>query len=173
MEPTNSTVSRSRLVGYWVATVLTAAELGVGGVWDLLRLPYVRTVFTHFGYPAYLLIILGAWKVAGAVAILIPRFPRLKEWAYAGAFFSYTGALASHLAVGDGIDKWAVLIVFAGLLTLSACGRGDRRPTNLVIGGEPHTLPAPVSIPRRAPRRSCATGAVKCYNFGVQINPKL
>jgi len=108
--------------------VLTAAELGVGGVWDLLRLPYVRTVFTHLGYPAYLLIILGAWKVAGAVAILIPRFPRLKEWAYAGAFFSYTGALASHLAVGDGIDKWAVLIVFAGLLTLSWGLRpGDRR----------------------------------------------
>ena len=126
MEPTNSTVSRSRLVGYWVATVLTAAELGVGGVWDLLRLPYVHTVFTHLGYPAYLLIILGAWKVAGAVAILIPRFPRLKEWAYAGAFFSYTGALASHLAVGD--DKWAVLIVFAGLLTLSWGLRpGDRR----------------------------------------------
>jgi uncharacterized membrane protein YphA (DoxX/SURF4 family) len=88
----------------------------------------VHTVFTHLGYPAYLLIILGAWKVAGAVAILIPRFPRLKEWAYAGAFFSYTGALASHLAVGDGIDKWAVLIVFAGLLTLSWGLRpGDRR----------------------------------------------
>jgi uncharacterized membrane protein YphA (DoxX/SURF4 family) len=79
----------------------------------------LRTLFTHLGYPAYLLIILGAWKVAGAVAILIPRFPRLKEWAYAGAFFSYTGALASHLAVGDGIDKWAVLIVFVGLLALS------------------------------------------------------
>lgn len=119
MEQANATTSRSRLMVYWIATALTAAELGVGGIWDLLRLPYVRNIFTHLGYPEYLLIILGAWKVPGAVALLIPRFPLLKEWAYAGAFFSYTGALASHLAVGDGADHWAVLIVFAALLVTS------------------------------------------------------
>ena len=89
---------------YWVTTVLVAAELAVGGVWDILRIPYVRTIVEHLGYPSYFLVILGVCKVPGAAALLIPRFPRLKEWVYAGTFFNYTAALASHWAVGDGIQ---------------------------------------------------------------------
>jgi len=52
------------------------------------------------GYPAYFLLILGVWKLLGTVALLVPRYPRLKEWAYAGAVFDLTGAIASHLASG-------------------------------------------------------------------------
>lgn len=111
--------SRGRAIAYWIATMLVAAEMGVGGVWDILRIPYVRAVMQHLGYPTYFLVILGVWKVLGAVALLVPRFPRLKEWAYAGAFFNYTGAVASHVAVGDGADKFAVLIVFVGVLAAS------------------------------------------------------
>ncbi len=62
-------------------------------------------------YPRYLLLILGVWKVLGAAALLAPRLPRLKEWAYAGAVFNYTGAIASHLAVGDGAAAVAYPIV--------------------------------------------------------------
>jgi DoxX-like protein len=107
--------SRARAVAYWTTTALVAAELGVGGIWDLLRIPYVRQVVEHLGYPTYFLVILGAWKVPGAVALIAPRSARLKEWAYAGAFFTYTGAVASHLTVGDDVGAWGFPLVFAGL----------------------------------------------------------
>jgi hypothetical protein len=76
---------------------MVAIELGLGGIWDIARIPYVRNLVTHLGYPSYLLVLLGCWKVPGAVALLVPRRPLLKEWAYAGAFFTYTGAIVSHL----------------------------------------------------------------------------
>jgi uncharacterized membrane protein YphA (DoxX/SURF4 family) len=121
-------VSRSRTIVYWITTVPLVAELGLGGVWDLLQIPYVRELVEHLGYPVYFLVILGIWKLTGAVALLVPRFPRLKEWAYAGAFFTYTGAVASHLAVGDGADAIAVPIIFAGLTLASwALCPSDRR----------------------------------------------
>ena len=107
--------SRSRAIAYWITTVLLAAEALTGGVWDLLRISFVRTVIEHLGYPDYLLSILGVWKLLGAVALLAPRWPRLKEWAYAGIFFNMTGAAASHLAAGDGPDKLAAPIIFTAL----------------------------------------------------------
>ena len=89
---------RSRGVAYWLATALLAGELSLGGVWDVMRVPSVRGVIDRLGYPAYFLVILGTWKLLGALALLIPRFPRLKEWAYAGVAFNLTGAIASNLA---------------------------------------------------------------------------
>ena len=68
---------------------------------------------THLGYPIYLLTILGLWKLLGVVAVLIPKFPLLKEWAYAGFFFVMSGAIFSHIAVGD-----RVVEMFPGLLLL-------------------------------------------------------
>jgi uncharacterized membrane protein YphA (DoxX/SURF4 family) len=110
-----TTSSRARIVAYWASTVLVAGELGLGGVWDILRIPYVRSIIDHLGYPAYFLTILGVWKVLGAGALVAPRLPRLKEWAYAGAVFTYTGAVASHLAVGDGPDAWGFPLLAAGV----------------------------------------------------------
>jgi uncharacterized membrane protein YphA (DoxX/SURF4 family) len=111
--------TRTRAVAYWITTGLVAVELGLGGVWDVLRIPYVRGIVAHVGYPMYFLTILGAWKLAGMVALLLPRLPRLKEWAYAGTFFAFTGAVASHLAVGDGPGAWAYPLVVAGLTVAS------------------------------------------------------
>jgi hypothetical protein len=91
----------ARSIVYWLLTVVVAFELAAGALWDLLRIEYVRVVLVHLGYPLYLLIILGVWRIPGALALLIPRFPRVKEWAYAGAFFNYTGAAASHFLAGD------------------------------------------------------------------------
>jgi|SRR5215217_220114 len=116
LPPSTRSFSRGRRIAYWVTTIAVASELGLGGVWDLMRIDYVRNVVEHLGYPAYLLTIMGAWKVAGAVVLLIPRFPRLKEWAYAGAVINYASAVASHLIVGDGIT--AVIAPFA-LLALA------------------------------------------------------
>jgi uncharacterized membrane protein YphA (DoxX/SURF4 family) len=107
--------SRSRTIAYWVPTVLLAAESLTGGVWDVLRIPYVRGVIEHLGYPDYFLVILGVWKLLAAVALLAPGFPRLKEWAYAGLVFNMTGAVASHLTVGDGAETLVGPILFTGL----------------------------------------------------------
>jgi uncharacterized membrane protein YphA (DoxX/SURF4 family) len=119
--------SRGRTIAYWATTVLVAAESMLGGVWDILQIPYVRADIESLGYPTYLLVIIGVWKMLGAVAVLVPRFPRLKEWAYAGMFFNYTGAVASHLAMGHGADSVAYPIIITGLVVASWALRPSAR----------------------------------------------
>ncbi len=111
---------RTRAIVYWVATGLLVFELVLGGIWDVLRVPHVRIVFERLGYPLYLLVILGVWKLLGSVALVIPRFPRLKEWAYAGVVFNLTGALVSHVASGD-IEPgpMSYLVVMVGITATS------------------------------------------------------
>src|SRR5580698_6204805 len=111
--------SRRRLAWYWLATVLVTAELGVGGIWDIARLSFVSTIVAHLGYPAYFLVLLGTWKVLAAAALLVPRRALLKEWAYAGAFFTYTGAIVSHLTTGYDRVEVPVLTVLAVTTVLS------------------------------------------------------
>jgi hypothetical protein len=76
---------RSRTVAYWVCTTLVLFELCLGGAWDILRVPQVRELMDGLGYPSYVLLILGVWKLLGAVALAMPRYARLKECAYAGS----------------------------------------------------------------------------------------
>ena len=111
--------ARARAVAYWLLTLVVAFEMAAGGLWDLLRIEYVRVVMTHLGYPLYLLDIIGVWKIPCALVLLVPRFARLKEWAHAGAFFDYTGAAASHLLVGDGASQWLAPLVFAAFTLVS------------------------------------------------------
>jgi hypothetical protein len=118
-----------RPVGYWLATAVVAGELGLGGIWDIARLPFVTNLVTHLGYPSYFLVLLGTWKVLGALALLIPGRPLLKEWAYAGAFFTYTGAIVSHLATGYSLGEVGLLAVFAVLTVLSWALRPPTRRT--------------------------------------------
>jgi hypothetical protein len=110
---------RLRAAGYWTATACVAAEMGVGGVWDIARLPFVSDLVTHLGYPSYFLVLLGTWKVLGAAVLLVPGQPLLKEWAYAGAFFTYTGAMISHLTTGYDLSEVAVLGVMTALTITS------------------------------------------------------
>lgn len=86
---------------YWVATALLAIGMLQSGVFAVLRTKQWVDLVGGLGYPIYFLTILGTWKILGVIAILIPRFKLLKEWAYAGFFFAMTGALVSHLAIGD------------------------------------------------------------------------
>jgi hypothetical protein len=116
--PTQGRRAMIRLIAYWLFTAFVAFELAAGALWDLLRIEYVRVVLAHPGYPLYLLVILGVWRIPGALALLVPRFTRLKEWAYAGAFFNYTGAAASHLLAGDR-SKWMGPLIFSGFTLLS------------------------------------------------------
>ena len=112
---------RNRAAFYWLATALLVSELVLGGIWDVLRVPRVRQVIERLGYPTYFLVILGVWKLLGAIALVIPRFPRLKEWAYAGVVFNLTGALVSHVAsVGDiEAGTMSYLVVMIGVTAAS------------------------------------------------------
>lgn len=91
---------RNKII-YWIATSLLAFGMLQSGIFALMRAKEWIDLVTGLGYPVYFLTILGTWKILGVIAILIPRFRLLKEWAYAGFFFAMVGALASHLAIGD------------------------------------------------------------------------
>lgn len=86
---------------YWIATIWLALGMTATGAVQFLKIKEEVTMMEHLGYPLYFLTLLGIWKFLGVIAILIPKFPLLKEWAYAGFFFAMTGAVFSHLAVGD------------------------------------------------------------------------
>jgi hypothetical protein len=95
------TNSRGRTIAYWTMTILVALPIGSGGAGQIAQyLANPHGTVPELGYPLYFFAILGFWKVLGAITILVPRFPRLKEWAYAGIFFDLTGAAASCAAVG-------------------------------------------------------------------------
>jgi hypothetical protein len=110
---------RIRSFVYWFATANVAGELALGGVWDILRIDYVREIFERLEYPEYFLTILGVPKVLAAIVLMAPRLPRMKEWAYAGAMFTYVGAIASHLAVGDPGSALVTPSVYVGLTAVS------------------------------------------------------
>jgi DoxX-like family len=96
-----NTTPKARTIVYWTTTILVAMPIGSGGVSQIAQyLGNQHGVVSVLGYPMYFFAILGFWKALGAIAILAPRFPRLKEWAYAGIFFDLTGAAASCAAVG-------------------------------------------------------------------------
>ncbi|MEP6677536.1 MAG: DoxX family protein [Ferruginibacter sp.] len=91
---------RNKII-YWIATAWLALGMVSTGIVQLLKMKQETDMFTRLGYPVYLLTILAVWKFLGVIAVLIPKFPLLKEWAYAGFFFVMSGAVFSHLATGD------------------------------------------------------------------------
>jgi hypothetical protein len=115
-----------RPIAYWISTGLIVMETALGAEWDFARIPFVRDVFAHLGYPLYLLTILGIWKVPAVLVLVIPRFGRAKEWAYFGLFLVYTGAAASHLMGGDVPGFWGPLVL-ALLTVMSWTLRPDSR----------------------------------------------
>ena len=93
-----------RAIVYWVTTAFVVFNILAGGLAELAQLQGNAEGMRALGYPLYVMMILGTWKVLGSVALLVPRFPRLKEWAYAGIFFNMSGAAISHILVGD--EAW-------------------------------------------------------------------
>lgn len=104
---------------YWIVTGILSALILLGAIPDLLSVPEAQTMFKHLGYPMYLLPFLGLAKILGVIAILVPRFPRLKEWAYAGLFFDLAGAMYSGYAKGDPASQWAPILVGFVLIFVS------------------------------------------------------
>ena len=129
-------------IGYWVATTLIALETFVGGITDLVHGgaelvagPPVVGVVTHLGYPVYILRVLGVWKLLGAVGIVVPGLPRLKEWAYAGVFFELTGAAASYVLHGEITSDLAAPLILAALAMMSWALRPEGRVLGSVFPG--------------------------------------
>lgn len=108
-----------KTIGYWVTTGLLALAFGMGGMADLARGPEMVESMAKLGYPAYFLLILGVWKVLAVPALLAPKLPRLKEWAYAGIAFDLTGAAFSHAAAGDPAGKIITPLVILGIAAAS------------------------------------------------------
>jgi uncharacterized membrane protein YphA (DoxX/SURF4 family) len=116
----------TRTIGYWTTTTILAVEALVGGVVGLTNgremvvagAP-IDDVMAHLGYPVYFARILGVWEARAGIALLAPRLPRVKEWAYAGIFFNMTGAAVSRAVRGDDVSHIAAPLVFAGLTVAS------------------------------------------------------
>lgn len=103
---------RNKII-YWVATLWLALGMMATGIVQFLKVKEEVDMMNHLGYPTYFLTLLGIWKILGVIAVLIPKFPLLKEWAYAGFFFAMSGAVFSHLAAGD-----AAITLFGPVLLL-------------------------------------------------------
>ena len=116
-----------KTTAYWVATIFGPASFVIGGYLHLTRDPQVVATLAHLGYPAYFATIMGVWKLLGAIAIVAPGFPRLKEWAYAGFFFDLTGAAATRAFVGDGVVDIIAPLAFLALVAASWALQPARR----------------------------------------------
>ena len=94
-------MEKRKLIIYWITTGLVAFGMLGSGIQQIARTQQMVDMITPLGYPLYFITLLGIWKILAVLAILVPRFGLIKEWAYAGLFFTMTGALVSHIAIGD------------------------------------------------------------------------
>ncbi|WP_169091698.1 DoxX family protein [Paenibacillus sp. PL91] len=90
-----------RMAAYWTVTIILAFSIALSGIGQLMRYGGNVDLVTDIGFPLYVTNILGTWKLLGVIAIVMPGFPRLKEWAYSGIFFLMTGAALSHAFAND------------------------------------------------------------------------
>ncbi len=126
--------TKAKNITYWITTGVIAFFIGTGGVAQVAQyLGNPRGEVPILRYPMYFFGILGVWKALGAIAILAPRYPRLKEWAYAGIFFDLTGAVASVAAVGV-YGAYGFHILAPLILTFISVASWALRPESRVVG---------------------------------------
>ena len=131
---TANTRSKSRTVVYWTMTALVAFFIGSGGIAQIMQyFASPHAVVPVLGYPMYFFAILGFWKFFGALTILVPRFPRLKEWAYAGIFFDLTGAAASN-AMSGGYGAYGFHVIAPLIITGFMLASWALRPSSRKLG---------------------------------------
>ena len=109
---------RNKII-YWIATLWLSLGMVSTRIVQLMKTPEEITLMTGLGYPVYFLTIIGVWKLLGVVTVLIPKFPLLKEWAYAGFFFNMSGAIFSHLFSGSGATDFIGPVLLLVLTILS------------------------------------------------------
>lgn len=120
-------MEKSKRITYWVATLWLALGMVSTGIVQLMQMEEEGQKFKDLGYPMYLMTILGIWKILGTIAILMPRYPILKEWAYAGFFFAMSGAIMSHLIVNHSFKDIAPSLLLLTLTFVSWYLRPDSR----------------------------------------------
>lgn len=128
------TMSKRNKIIYWFTTGFLSLGMLAGGVQQLLQIGGYVQIVTQLGYPVYLLSILGAWKILGVAAILVPKFPLVKEWAYAGFFFAMSGAAISHIVQGQAFVEAVPSLV---LLTMTVASWYFRPPGRRVMPVNP------------------------------------
>ena len=132
---------RSKTIAYWTSTsILSLAMLASGAAY---LTGAMNEDMAHLGYPTHFIVLLGTWKLLVAPALLAPGFAQLKQWAYAGLFFTFTGAAVAHTAAGDGIAGVAppivMLILLLTSLTLHRAVRFSQLDADVAA---PHTVSA-------------------------------
>jgi uncharacterized membrane protein YphA (DoxX/SURF4 family) len=120
---------------YWASTVIVAFLLLSGGVAQVTLLN--AEGFKQLGYPVHFMVLLGVWKLLGGVALLVPRFPRVKEWAYAGVFIDFTGAAVAAAASGSGVGHVVAPLVCVALLFASWALRPESRRLGTLFPARP------------------------------------
>ena len=128
-----------RAIAYWATTIFGPASFVVGGVLGVTHDPQLMSTLQHLGYPPYFATISGAWKILGAIAVVVPGFPRVKEWAYAGFFFELTAAAASRAFVGDSAADIVAPLGFLALVVASWALRPASRKLNAAAASSPRT----------------------------------
>lgn len=118
METQNKFQKRNKII-YWVFTLWMALGMVSTAIVQLMKNKDELANFTNLGYPSYLMTIIGVWKILGVIAILIPKFPLLKEWAYSGFFFVMSGAVISHIIVNDPVSKTFPAVLLLILVIIS------------------------------------------------------
>lgn len=110
---------KAKTIGYWICTVAIALLMLSGGVLQVMRAPTAIAGITHLGYPVHFAVLLGVWKILGAIVIVLPGFALVKEWAYAGMFIDFTGASVAHAAAGGPTGNIIAPLLFAAVLIAS------------------------------------------------------
>ena len=154
---------RNKII-YWISTIWLALGMLATGTLQLFKAKAEGAVappgvygITHLGYPVYFLTILGVWKILGVVALLIPKFPLLKEWAYAGFFFAMSGAVFSHIASGDSMTQNVPALLLLILIVISWYFRpADRK----IISVNQHSHGQEFGPPKTAPEKHGNHGTV-------------
>lgn len=126
-------MSKRNKIIYWIATLWLSLGMASTEIVQLLKVDSEITFILNMGYPIYFLTILGLWKILGVVAVLIPKFPLIKEWAYAGFFFIMSGAIFSHFALHHTIKEIAPPLLLLVLTIISWFFRPESRKINIKI----------------------------------------
>lgn len=112
-------MKKSHKIIYWIATIWLSLGMLSTGLVQILQLKEESKFMLDLGYPTYFMILLGVWKIPGVIVLLLPKLPLLKEWAYAGFFFTLSGAIVSHMASGDPVSDMFPALLLLILTILS------------------------------------------------------
>jgi hypothetical protein len=143
-----TTTKRNKII-YWIATIWLSLGMASTGIVQLIKMEEEVDKMTQLGYPVYILTILGVWKMLGVIAVLLPKFPLVKEWAYAGFFFAMSGAIFSHIAMGDEAKELFGPTLLLILTVISWYFRpADRKiiPINIGTVNQQHTYSKEIKV---------------------------